>query len=271
MTEAFVGLGKLILLLIGTGILLAFAVGLLIVLLISIIYFTGYLYDSIVGNLGMKFGTLVLRKIPRAKNIKIVSKMCSLLQPKEIYLRYETPLCTYCFSYSAISILCGLVPYKYGISFQYVISSFIYLACYFIGMGRKCGSDSEYYKKILKNNLDFLKLSFLPMTFLITIFGFAFTVTGFKIQDLHIDTNYIQNTISGVVEFNDNTDVVIMVIKLILIAIILLALLYIISLPIQLISYFVILVIQYFREHGNSYFILLKKYASIVKYLLKQT
>lgn len=55
------------------------------------------------------------------------------------------------------------------------------------------------------------------MTFLITIFGFAFTVTGFKIQDLHIDTNYIQNTISGVVEFNDNTDVVIMVIKLILI------------------------------------------------------
>ena len=111
MTEAFVGLGKLILLLIGSGILLAFAVGLLIILLISIIYFTGYLYDSIVGNLGMKFGTLVLRKIPRAKNIKIVSKVFSMLQPKEIYLRYETPLCTYCFSYSAISILCGLVPY----------------------------------------------------------------------------------------------------------------------------------------------------------------
>jgi len=109
------------------------------------------------------------------------------------------------------------------------------------------------------------------MTFLLTIFGFAFAVTGFRIQDLHIDTNYIQNTISGVVEFNDNTDVVIMVIKLILIAIILIALLYIISLPIQLISYFVILVIQYFREHGNSYFILLKKYASIVKYLLEQT
>lgn len=40
----------------------------------------------------MKFGALVLRKIPRAKNIKIVNKMCRMLQPKEIYLRYETPM-----------------------------------------------------------------------------------------------------------------------------------------------------------------------------------
>lgn len=97
MTEAFVGLGELILLLIRFGVLLAFLVGLLIILLISIIYFTEYLYDSIFGNLGMKFVTLVLRKIPRAENIKIVSIICSLLQPKEIYFRYETPLCTYCF------------------------------------------------------------------------------------------------------------------------------------------------------------------------------
>lgn len=71
-------------------------------------------------------------------------------------------------------------------------------------------------------------------------------------------------------EFDNNTDVAIMMIKLILTVIILLALLYIISLPIQLISYFIILVIYYVREHGDSYFILLKKYTSIVKYLLKQ-
>ncbi len=196
--------------------------------------------------------------------------MYSLLQPKEIYIRYETPLCTYCFSYSAISIICGLVPYKYGNITQYLISSFIYLACYFIGMGRKCGNNLDYYKKVLKNNLDFLKLSFLPMTFLITIFGFLFTVTGYKIQDLHIDSNYIQNAIFKVMDFDKNTDVTIMMIKLILTVIIILVLLYIISLPIQLISYFIISVIYYFREHGNSYFILLKKYTSIVKYLLKQ-
>ena len=260
--------------LIGLGLLFAYLVGVLIILLISIIYFGGYLYDSFVGNLAIKFGHLVLRKMPKAKRVKdieIVYKIWKLLKPKEIYLRYETPLFTYCFSYSAITIICAVVPYKYGIGIQYVISSFVYLAFYFIGMWRKCGSNSNYYKKILKNNLDFLKLSFLPMTFLITIFGFTFTVTGFKIQDLKIDANDIQNIIYGVLEFNDNTDVVIMFTKLILLVIILIVLLYIISLPIQLISYFVILVIQYFREHGNPYFILLKKYASIVKYLIKQT
>ena len=44
---------------------------------------------------------------------------------------------------------------------------------------------------------------------------------------------------------------------------------YIISLPVQVISYFVISVINYFRKHKAGYIGLFKKYKSIVGYLLK--
>lgn len=58
-----------------------------------------------------------------------------------------------------------------------IVASALYLLFYFVGMARKCGSDKTYYEKVLDNNMEFLKLSFLPLGFIITVLGFCFTVT----------------------------------------------------------------------------------------------
>ena len=50
---------------------------------------------------------------------------------------------------------------------------------------------------------------------------------------------------------------------------IILILFYILSLPVQVVSYFIISVINYFRKHKAGYIGLFKKYWSIVIYLLK--
>lgn len=44
-----------------------------------------------------------------------------------------------------------------------VVASALYLLLYFVGMARKCGRNEQYYEKILDNNIEFLKLSFLPL------------------------------------------------------------------------------------------------------------
>lgn len=86
-------------------IVMLFLVGLLFVTLISVVYIAGYAYDTIFGNSFIRLGHFISGKYPRIKNIPVVVKLWEKIQPKELYLRYETPLFTYCFSYTAISVL----------------------------------------------------------------------------------------------------------------------------------------------------------------------
>jgi hypothetical protein len=267
--ESFVGLGKLLIFLIEAGILLAYLIALFIILVITMVYFCGYIYDSIVGNSPLKIGMWIIKKIPQVKKKKLICKAWDALQPKDIYLRYETPLCSYCFSYSSIAIIAEFAIDKYGIDIQYLIAASIYLTCYFIGMYRRCRENSEYYNSVLSNNLSFLKLSFVPITCLITLLGFWFTITGLNVQELNIDPDLLQHIITKIANVKGDTNFIITAFKLMQMGLLLLAMMYVISLPIQIVSYFVILVIQYFREHGKSYKELLRKYISIVKYLLK--
>lgn len=173
---------ELLIKLMSLTVIMIFLIGLLFIMLISVVYIAGYVYDSIFGNSFISLGHFISGKYPKIKNISIVEKLWRKIQPKELYLRYETPLFTYCFSYTAISLLALVLPNENGMGI--IVASALYLLFYFVGMARKCGRNEQYYEKILDNNMEFLKLSFLPLGFIITVLGFCFTITGMKVQEL---------------------------------------------------------------------------------------
>ena len=150
-----------------------------------------------------------------------------------------------------------------------IVASALYLLFYFVGMARKCGRNEQYYEKILDNNIEFLKLSFLPLGFIITVLGFCFTITGMKVQELPLDFAIIENTYTSLMNYSDETNTLMLFLKLLISGGLILILFYVISLPIQVISYFVISVINYFRKHKAGYIGLFRKYLGIIVYLLK--
>lgn len=91
---------ELLIKLMSLTVIMIFLVGLLFVMLISVVYIAGYVYDSIFGNSFISLGHFISGKYPKIKNIPIVVKLWRKIQPKELYLRYETPLFTYCFTLS---------------------------------------------------------------------------------------------------------------------------------------------------------------------------
>ena len=258
---------ELLIKLMSLTVIMIFLIGLLFIMLISVVYIAGYVYDSIFGNLFISLGHFISGKYPKIKNILIVEKLWRKIQPKELYLRYETPLFTYCFSYTAISLLALVLPNENGTDI--VVASALYLLLYFVGMARKCGRNEQYYEKILDNNIEFLKLSFLPLGFIITVLGFCFTITGMKVQELPLDFAIIENTYTSLMNYNDETNTLMLFLKLLVSGGLILILFYVISLPIQVISYFVISVINYFRKHKAGYIGLYKKFIGIVAYFLK--
>ena len=248
-------------------IVMIFLVGLLFVTLISVVYIAGYAYDTIFGNSFIRLGHFISGKYPRIKNIPVVVKLWEKIQPKELYLRYETPLFTYCFSYTAISVLALVLSNENSMGI--IVASALYLLFYFVGMARKCGSNEQYYNKVLKNNMEFLKVSFLPLGFIITVMGFYFTITGMKIQELPLNFTTIANTFTSLMNYNNESNMLMQFLKILASGGIILILFYILSLPVQVVSYFIISVINYFRKHKAGYIGLFKKYCSIVIYLLK--
>lgn len=258
---------ELLLKLMSLLVIMIFSVGLLFVMLISIVYIVGYVYDSIFGNSIICLCRFLGRKYPKIKNIPLVVKVWERIQIKGLYLRYETPLFAYCFSYTAISMLALILPNENGMSI--IEASALYLLFYFVGMARKCGGNEQYYNKVLNNNMEFLKLSFLPLGFIITVMGFCFTITGMKVQELPLDFTITVNTYTSLMNCNDETNTLMLFLKMIVSGGLILILFYIISLPVQVVSYFVISVINYFRKHKAGYIGLFKKYLGIVIYLLK--
>jgi hypothetical protein len=95
-------------------VIIIFLVGLLFIMLISVVYIAGYIYDSVFGNSFIWLGHFISGKYPKIKNIPMVVKLWRKIQPKELYFRYETPLFTYCFSYTAISLLALILPNENG-------------------------------------------------------------------------------------------------------------------------------------------------------------
>lgn len=248
-------------------IMLILAVGLLIVMLVSVIYIMGYVYDSLFGSLFIRLGQFVIEKYPKITENLLVMEIWKKIQPREFYLRYETPLFAYGFSYTAISMLALIIPNRNGGNI--IVASALYLLFYFVGMARKCGRDEQYYSKVLENNMEFLKLSFLPLGCVITVLGFLFTITGIKVQELPLDFSLIDKILNIVINYSDDANILIQFVRLLISGVIILFFLYIISLPIQAVSYFLISAINYFRKHKTGYIDLFKKYYEIVRWLLK--
>lgn len=263
MLELFEIVGILLLIIIVTFYLL----GILFISLISVVYVVGYIYDSVIGNSLLKIGYIAGNKFPKLKENVSLKELWIKIQPKKLYMRYETPLLTYCFSYSAVSLIVLALPDKGIIGL--VLASILYLMFYFIGMFRKCGISEQYFEEVLNNNMDFLKLSFLPLGFVITVLGFCFTITGLKVQEIPIDLTIFQSIYTNLMDYSDETNTLIRVFRLFGIEVILSALFYIMSLPIQVASYFTISVINYFKRYKTAYVRLLKNYIRILITLLK--
>lgn len=242
--------------LIGIALISIFAL-LVFILFISIIYFAGYFYDSIFGNIFLKVGRFFAKKFPKIKQCNFLKKCWMKIQPKEVYLRYETPICSYCFSYTAILSIAALFPNKYDIGL--IIASGIYIICYFVGMARRCGNDAQHYEKVLNNNMEFLKLSFLPLGFIITVLGFLFTATGMNVREIPIDFSLLKNGFASLMHYSMETYELITLLQLFGAMVVILVLFYIVSLPIQVLSYFIISFINYFGIHKKGYIILFKK------------
>lgn len=240
--------------------ILVYLVVFLFVLTISVVYTLGYIQDALLGEWLINHVLLFINKLSKSKKRNILKKFEGFIKPKDMYMRYETPLCTYCFSFSALSIIMAILN-SLGTRYVYVIAILFYITVYFVGMYRRYRSDMFYYR-ILENNMDFLKLSFIPLTFLITVGGFLFTITGYRIQET--DLNYFSMIIQIFTEYDKSKGAIGDILYYFKSGIFILLIMYIMSIPMQLISYLVLQVIFYFKKHNKAYKKLLKCYIEIL-------
>ena len=63
---------ELLIKLLSLTVIMIFLIGLLFVMLISVVYIAGYVYDSIFGNSFISLGHFISGKYPKIKNIPIV-------------------------------------------------------------------------------------------------------------------------------------------------------------------------------------------------------
>ena len=240
-------------------VLFIFLIAFFVFLFISLVHFFPYAYDSVFGSLALRLGHWIGRKMPSVKKVTLVQRIWKTIQPKEFYTRYETPFFTFFPSYLAILALTEIIPNSFGNTINYIIASVIYLGCYFLGMKRKLHDSNEKYERALNNNLEFLKLSFLPITFVITVLGFVFTATNFHITNIPFTVDSALSLLSDffspipTASLSTLSSIWEHLWRITLAATILFLLLYVISLPLQVLSYFLILVIQYARKHGHCY------------------
>lgn len=248
-------------------ILIAFFGFFLQILFTSVGYLLGYLYDCIFGNWLIKLGHYIGKKYNGIKKRKFIKNIWSKMQPRKLYLRYETPFISYCFSYMAIYLISLIIPTKNSL-FAFFIGTVLYIFLYFIGMFRRCGKDSEYFNVVLENNISFLKLSFWPLGGLITIVGFLCTISSRSIAEIPMAPEIMENIISEVWQLYESQSQIMIVPLVFITCFVITLLLYVVSIPVQVISYFIILIITYFRKNNQGYYKLIEIYWKIIKKLL---
>ena len=90
-----------------------------------------------------------------------------------------------------------------------------------------------------------------------------------KVQELPFDFSILEKLYTSLKNYNLETDILILFLKMMELSGIVWIVFYIMSLPVQVFSYFVISIIKYFRKYAVGYIGLFKKYCSIIAYLLK--
>ena len=97
--------------------------------------------------------------------------------------------------------------------------------------------------------MNFLKLSFLPLGFVVTVLGFVFTVGGLQWKDFSPDLSavlsQIVNWYVSMMEA-ETGNLWVLLLKLVLLGVTVIIMFFILNLPIQVMAYFFVMVIQYF-------------------------
>lgn len=248
-------------------IILIFILGIIFGILVAGVYAIQYIYDCIVW-VRIKI-VRFLEKKTRFKESILLKKLKIKKQFSKPYLRYETPLVTYCFSYIGIVIIVCLLPGK-GKIIKFCFGMFLYLLFYFMGMSNLCGEDKKYYKTVLDNNMDFLKLSFLPIGFIITMGGF-WSIIPYCIKETILSKG--KSLFVNLYGYGDEFNILlclkeiarslfanlcehgneINIFQHLIVGLVVLIIFYILSLPVQVLSYFFISVINYCLKYEKEY------------------
>ena len=254
---------KILILFIAAVIILAVILVITVIMINVLVDTLGYIYDCIFASIVVKIGHYIGKKIPGVRKNRIIYVIWNNVLNSPKCFRYQIPCISYCFSYLVVLVIASL--FKYDDLTSTIVSYAIYGIIYFVGMAKRYKVNKEEYSKVLDNNMAFLKLSFMPVGFVITFFGFLFTITGVKVQDLNFDSNFIFEIIRNINFIKLNIVSIESCVKTILLFAMLLILLYVISLPFQVISYFVISVINYARKYKEAYMELINNYKKLLK------
>lgn len=233
-------------------------------LMSTAVYTLGYIYDIIFGNWIIKLGHKIGKKYYKIKNVSIIRKIWSLMQPKECYLRYATPVISYCFSYMAVSLLKLFIPTR-NANISYIEAALVYIILYFVGLKRKYGKNDKKIAEILENNLEFLKVSFWLLGAIITVISLAWTIMGESMDDILALYSIVDNYPTVLSNALESSNAFLQLPEILFSCLMIFILVYIFSVPIQFVSYFMIKLINYFRKYSIGY----KKFGKIYLDLIK--
>lgn len=187
------------------------------------------------------------------------------------YTRYTTPMIQFLFSFMTIYFIYSIINNFFDSGNNIlIISGFIYLTIYFLGMGLKLGG-TDLYNEALDANEDFLRLSFIIPTFLVTMSALIIGIISIedKINEIIKPQNKGEEILGSIIEIINNAYVLLknsdignLILPILFITVFL-------SLPIQLISYFLIKIIRHFQRNSNPYKILSKKILRIILWIMK--
>ena len=127
----------------------------------------------------------------------------------------------------------------------------MYSLCYFIGMYRKIGEDSKVnFLKTIESTQSFLKLSIIPISFIITLIGLISGISGMIDEGISIDMYSLSVIFDELLKTGYNNSNI-LTLFILLFKFIILS--YIFSLPAQLFGIFFGQVCVYILNHGKPY------------------
>ncbi|RHO63777.1 hypothetical protein DW085_17640 [Clostridium sp. AF50-3] len=246
----------------------------LMVALTTGIYCGGYVYDAFLGDSLIHFGHFIGKKCPKIKKKDLIQQIWSKIQPKDLYLRYETPLLTYDLCYTTI-IVAWLAFDSKGF-WGAIAVDFLYVFIYLVGMIRRCGRRERYFEKILNHNKEFLTLSFLPLGFLATSLGAAISILEFIDPTYDVKTMALTNLqrvgeeiLTLFLSSHATANALAVLLEIALVMILFFIMCYVLSLPVQLIAYLGLSIINHFNKYKTGYKVLYGTYVKLSDPILK--
>lgn len=246
----------------------------LMVALTTSIYCVGYVYDAFLGDSFIRLGHFIGKKYPNIKKRHLIQEIWSKIQPKDLYLRYETPLLTYDLCYTTI-IVSGMAFVNKGFWGMMAVD-FLYVFIYLVGMIRKCGRREQYFEKILNHNKEFLTLSFLPLGFLATSLGAAISILEFIDPTYDVKMMALTNLQRAGEEIltlflgsHTTANALAVLLEIALVIILFFIMCYVLSLPVQLIAYLGLSIINHFNKYKTGYKVLYGTYMKLSAPILK--